>query len=80
MNTAFGDLKTARQIAKLSAVPLHRVDYAIQRLGLTEAARVGIVRLYEPDQIDVIRQTLADIASHRRGVVRSAEGSACPRT
>ena len=47
---SFPDLQTARQIAQTAGVPFHRVDYAIQRLGLKETARVGIVRLFSPDQ------------------------------
>ncbi|MBI5866586.1 MAG: hypothetical protein HZB38_19135 [Planctomycetes bacterium] len=73
MSTAFGDLKTARQIAQLTGVPFYRVDYAIQRLGLTEAARVGIVRLYEPAQVDQIQQFLADLSRRRIHICGGSE-------
>jgi len=55
----FNDLRTARQIASEAGVPFHRVDYVIQRLGLTETARVGIVRLFSPDQQSAILGALA---------------------
>ena len=63
METALRDLKAVRQIATALGRPFHRVDYAIQRLGLTEAARVGIVRLYSAEQADLIRRAIADNAS-----------------
>lgn len=79
MSTAFGDLKTARQIAQLTNTPFYRVDYAIQRLGLVEVGRVGIVRLYAPDQVEAIQRALAEIASKRVSTSVTAEVAPCPR-
>lgn len=79
MSTAFGDLKTARQIAQITGTPFYRVDYAIQRLGIAEAARVGIVRLYEPEQVAAIQRTLAEISSRRLPSRSSEEAAQCPR-
>lgn len=51
MDSAFRELQTARQIADEVGVPFHKVDYAIQRRRVTEAARVGIVRLFDADGV-----------------------------
>jgi hypothetical protein len=79
MSTAIEDLKTARQIAQLTGTPFYRVDYAIQRLGLTETARVGIVRLYAPGQVAAIKAALLEIASRRSPPISVVEGAECPR-
>lgn len=68
MQTVTGDLRTARQIARQEGVPFHRVDYAIQRLGIAEAARVGIFRLFDSAQVEAIRAELRDIAARRHNL------------
>lgn len=68
MESAFRELKTARQIGRELAVPLHRVDYAIQRLGMVETARVGIVRLFDARQAADIAAAIGQIAARRWSV------------
>ncbi|MGE0481273.1 MAG: hypothetical protein AB7Q17_12450 [Phycisphaerae bacterium] len=62
---SFDELRTARQLAREFGVPLHRIDYAVQRLGLEEAARVGIVRLFTAEQAEQVRSALRAIDARR---------------
>ncbi len=73
MESVLRELRTARQIADDAGVPFHKVDYVIQRLRVTEAARVGIVRLFDAPGVAAIRQTLSEIAGRRR----DQEGGPC---
>lgn len=77
MTTPFDQLQTARQIARALRVPLFRVDYAIQRLGVVESARVGIVRLFDPAAADAIRSALAQIQSRRLPRETNGEAGSC---
>lgn len=55
------DLLTVGAIAKRLEVPRSRVDYAVTKAGIQERGRAGILRLFSPDQLPVIRAALGTI-------------------
>ena len=54
-------MKTIGDIAKDTGEPRSRVGYAIEKVGIREHARAGIIRLFSPDQIPAIEAALATI-------------------
>jgi len=57
---------TTGQIARENGVPRARVVYAIEKIGIREHARAGIIRLFSPDQIPAIQAALKTIRIRRR--------------
>lgn len=55
------DLMTTGQIADRLGEPISRVQYIIAKHRLKPAVRVGIFRLFNSSQVDVIRQGLYGI-------------------
>ena len=55
------EMMTTGQIVREEGVPRARVDYAIEKVGIREHARAGIIRLFSPDQIPVIRAAIATV-------------------
>jgi len=55
------ELLSTGQIARRLAVPIFRVNLAIQNLGLEPAARIGNVRAFNPDQVAAIKEGVARI-------------------
>ena len=58
-------LMTVGDIARELEVPRARVDYALEKGGIREKGRAGILRLYSPEQIPVIRAALGTVRSRR---------------
>lgn len=54
---------TTGEIARHAGVPLHRVTYAIQRLGIVEDARAGTYRLFRADRLKTILEAIHQIAN-----------------
>lgn len=64
------NLLTVGDVARRIGVPRARVDYALDKAGIRERARAGILRLFSPDQIPVIEAALLTVRTRQR---RSAE-------
>ncbi len=59
------NLFTIGDIARKLGVPRTRLDYAVDKAGIREKGRVGILRLFSPDQIPVIEAALATVRSRK---------------
>ena len=59
------ELLTATQIADILAEPPQRVSYIISKYRLKPVKRIGIIRLFGPEQIPAIKQGLYDIRIRR---------------
>jgi len=55
------EVMTAGQIAEKLGEPPQRVAYIIRKHRLKPVARVGIIRLFGEEQVDVIRRALSGI-------------------
>ena len=55
------NLLTIGEIARRLGVARTRLDYAIDKAGIRERGRAGILRLFSPDQIPVIEAALATV-------------------
>ena len=62
---ADNELLTIGQIADLLHEPPSRVAYVIGKHRLKAVKRVGIIRLFDSPQVDVIRQGIYDIRAWR---------------
>ncbi len=60
------ELLTVGDIARRIGVPRAQVDYALDKAGIRERTRAGILRLFSSDQLPVIRAALATVRSRRR--------------
>lgn len=59
------DMLTVGEIARTVGEPRARVDYAIEKAGIRERRRVGILRLFSRDQLPVIEAALRTVRSAR---------------
>ena len=55
------DLLTATQISEILGEPPQRVTYIIRKHRIKPVNRIGIIRLFSPDQIEIIKHGLYDI-------------------
>ncbi len=60
------DLLTVGDIARRIGVPRAQIDYALDKGGIRERGRAGILRLFSVDQLPVIQAALATVRSRRR--------------
>jgi hypothetical protein len=60
-NMTINDLSTIGQIAERLGEPPSRVGYVISKYRLKPRQRVGIIRLFDEDQVEAIRQGLYSI-------------------
>ena len=60
------ELLTTGQLARRLGVPRTRLDYALDRAGIQERGRAGIIRLFSPEQIHVIRAALGNVRPQSR--------------
>ncbi|MBU0718532.1 MAG: hypothetical protein KJ749_09815 [Planctomycetes bacterium] len=67
---------TTGDIARIAGCPLHRVTYAVQRLGIVEDSRAGTYRLFRRDRLAHILAELAKRASEHRDDRNDAAPSA----
>lgn len=65
------ELLTVGDVARRIGESRARVDYAIEKAGIRERARAGILRLFAVDQIPVIEAALRTV--RRRTVGQDAE-------
>ena len=57
---------TVGDIARRIGVPRARVDYALDKGGIRERGRAGILRLFSIDQIPVIEAALGTVRTRQR--------------
>ena len=67
------DLLTTGQLARRLGVPRTRLDYALDRAGIRERGRAGIIRLFALEQIPVIRAALDNVRPQSRTKGHAAE-------
>ncbi len=61
------DLQTISQIADKLGEPPQRVDYIIRKHRLKPQQRVGIIRLFNEQQVEAIKEGLYGIQIRRSG-------------
>ena len=59
-------LMTVGDIAREIGVPRARIDYALEKSGIRERARAGILRLFDRDQLPVIEAALKTVRTRVR--------------
>ena len=59
------DLLTASQIAEKFSEPPQRVTYIIRKHRIKPVTRIGIIRLFAAEQINLIKQYLYDMQTRR---------------
>ncbi len=57
------ELMTIGDIARKLGIPRARLEYAVEKAGIQERGRAGILRLFSPDQVPVIEAALATVRS-----------------
>lgn len=60
------ELLTVGDIARRIGVPRARIDYALDKGGIRERGRAGILRLFSLDQIPVIEAALGTVRTRQR--------------
>ena len=58
MNDNNKKLLTLGEISRRLGAPRHVVDYAIQRYGIKETQRAGILRLFSEDRLESIKNAI----------------------
>ncbi len=69
------NLLTASQIADQFGEPPQRVTYIIRKYRLKPVERVGIIRLFSPEQVEAIREGLCNIQIRTEGPHPTAIGA-----
>ena len=59
------NLVTLGEIARRMGVRRSRVDYAVEKAGIQERGRAGILRLFSASQIPVIEAALSTVRTRR---------------
>ena len=59
------NLVTLGEIARRMGVRRSRVDYAVEKAGIQERGRAGILRLFSTNQIPVIEAALSTVRTRR---------------
>lgn len=67
-------LLTIGDIARRIGVPRSRLDYAVDKAGIRERSRAGILRLFSSDQIPVMEVALRAVRSRRPKTEEAEEG------
>lgn len=67
------ELLTVGDIARRIGVPRARIDYALDKGGIRERGRAGILRLFALDQIPVIEAALGTVRSRNKKRVGAEE-------
>lgn len=60
------DHMTLGDIARQLGEKRTRVQYAVEKAGIPERGRAGILRLYSADQLPVIQAALETVRPHKR--------------
>lgn len=68
MDATDSNLMTLGDVARqFPGVPLHRIKYVIDSHRIAPRRRAGILRMWHPDDVAVIREALQRIALRREG-------------
>ena len=59
---------TIGDVARMLGVARTRLDYAVQKVGIQERGRAGIIRLFSPDQIPAMKAALESVRPQRQRV------------
>ena len=59
------DLLTSGEVARRLGVPQARLNYALERSGIQEQHRAGILRLYSQEQVPEIEAALNAVRSRK---------------
>ena len=59
------ELMTIGDIGRKLGVARTRLEYAIEKAGIRERGRAGILRLFSPDQVPVIEAALATVRTRK---------------
>lgn len=54
-------LLTVGDIARQLSVPQHKVNYAIEKEGILEQGRVGILRIFSQEQVLIIQAAIDNL-------------------
>ena len=69
-------LLTVGDVARHFGVPRAKIDYALDKSGIRERSRAGILRLFGEDQLPVIQAALRTVKSRRKDGSPSTSGEA----
>ena len=69
------ELLTVGDVARRLGEPRARVDYAIEKAGIRERTRAGILRMFTTEQLPVIKAALAAVRSRTEPPEVRAEGA-----
>lgn len=64
----------ARGVVAMLSVSRTKVDYAIEKAGIRERSRAGILRFFSVDQLPVIRAALETVVPRVRRCDRLVDG------
>ena len=67
------DLLTIGDVARKLGVARSRLDYAVDKAGIRERGRAGILRLFSRDQIPVMEAALTSVRPHRSTITAASE-------
>ena len=67
------ELMTIGDIARKLGIARTRLEYAIEKAGIRERSRAGILRLFSSDQVPVIEAALATVRTRRAHVATAEE-------
>lgn len=59
-------MMTVGDVARELGVPRAKIDYALEKSGIRERSRAGILRLFASDQLPVIKAALATVRTRAR--------------
>lgn len=62
---------TISDVARECGVRIHNVKYAAQEYAIAPAERVGIIRLWTPEQLPLFRAAFDQIGTIRKGVAHA---------
>lgn len=54
------------EIAEKCDAPISRISYVIQKRRIRERQRCGIIRLYDPVQVEMIKNGLAELRPYQK--------------
>lgn len=60
-----GQLLGPRDLRKLTGVPMHVLNHALDRDGIEPVARIGPARVWDREQLPAIREALARSVANR---------------
>jgi hypothetical protein len=59
-----GEFLTISDLRRLTGEPAHRINHVIGRFGPEPAGRIGISRVWRPDQVAAVKESLRRTAQH----------------